>query len=220
MATKISVFGAAGRMGQEVIKFVKRDLEFALVQEKNEKPDVVIDFSSPEGALEISKWCTNNGVPLVSGTTGLSESQEKEFMEASKSIPLFWSPNLSMGLNAMVLAIKEFSQNFSQGEVTIEEVHHLNKKDNPSGTAKYLYKIVKENVGKKVLINRPIGVREGEVFGIHKVNFLANGEWVRFEHHAENRSIFAQGAVEVAKWLVKQNPGYYEMKNFLQKAIK
>jgi 4-hydroxy-tetrahydrodipicolinate reductase len=228
MPIKISVFGATGRMGREVTKLAEKDSSLRLLPtldlpqklKKETKPDVVIDFSSPQGLSVIANWCGQNKVALVSGTTALTLAQEKELKAAAKNSPIFWSPNMSVGLNSMALTLKSFAKNFSMGEVAIEEIHHKNKKDNPSGTAKILHKIIKENVPNGVTVESPVGLRGGDVFGVHKVYFFYDGEVVTFEHQAGNRMIFAQGAIKVSKWIVGQKPGLYEMEDFLQKGKK
>lgn len=213
---KISVFGESGRMGKEVMALIRDDPSLKLISALEKKDiDVVIDFSSPEGLVEIASWCGENKVPLVSGTTGFSLAQEKEFKKAATKTPIFWSPNMSVGLNTMLLSLKNFCQNFKEGKVTIEETHHINKKDSPSGTAKRLYKMIKENISNKVTVSEPISHRVGDVFGVHKVEFFFNGERVSFGHVAESRLVFAQGAIKVAKWLIKQKAGYYEMEDYL-----
>jgi 4-hydroxy-tetrahydrodipicolinate reductase len=212
---KLSVFGANGRMGKEVTAIAKNDGQIKLLT-LEDGPLVVIDFSSPKGILEIAKWCAKNRVPLVSGTTGLSSIQEKKLKLLTKKIPLLRSPNFSLGLNAMAGATETFLTSTTPIKISVEEVHHKNKKDNPSGTAKFLQCVVKDNILKTTKVGKPSGLRVGEVFGLHKIIFILEGEVISFVHEARDRKIFAKGAIAAAKWLVAQSPGCYMMKDYLK----
>jgi 4-hydroxy-tetrahydrodipicolinate reductase len=212
-------------MGKEILAVAERDSSFKIInidlRKKGTEPDpslidVAIEFSIPLGALNVSQWCVRNKKPLVSGTTGFSPDEDSEFRKTSKEIPLFWSPNMSIGLNAMAEAMTHFAHNFLANKVTIDDVHHINKKDKPSGTAKFLHSLVLGSVAKTTQVFDPVSVREGDVFGIHNVNFFGNGETVSFRHEAQNRSIFAQGALQASQWISKKGPGFYQMKDLLK----
>jgi 4-hydroxy-tetrahydrodipicolinate reductase len=212
---KLSIFGVTGRMGQEVKSLASKDKSVQVVS-LEDQPAVVIDFSSPKGLLEIAHWCSKHKVPLVSGTTGLSSIQKKKLKSLVQSIPVLCSPNFSLGLNAMVRSTQSFLESAIPTKVAIEEIHHKNKKDNPSGTAKLLQSIIKEKASKKTKVLQPVGLRVGNVFGLHKVMFFLDGELISFVHEARDRRIFAKGAVEVAKWIVRQKAGYYKMAEFIE----
>ena len=105
---KVSVFGEKGRMGQEVLRVAEKDTRCQIVNHEKGAPQVVVDFSSPQGTASISAWCAKNKVALVSGTTGFTVLQEKELKESSKSCALFWSPNMSFGVNALARCLQTF----------------------------------------------------------------------------------------------------------------
>jgi len=212
---KLTVFGASGRMGREVTDLARIDKQLQIVG-LDARPHVVIDFSSPEGVLKIAKWCAENKVPLVSGTTGLTSGQLKRIKSLTGKIPTLLSPNFSLGLNAMAKAVEVFLSSTTPVEVVIKEVHHKNKKDNPSGTAKFLQSVIKQSVTKSTKLSEPVGKRIGDVFGVHTVSCFLDGELITFEHEARDRKIFAQGAIEVAKWLYNQRPGVYTMKDYIE----
>ena len=222
---KVAVFGSRGRMGKEVISLLESHPKLSLsgVSDINDaiealdlhEPNVVIDFSSPEGLKKIAKWCAGNNTPLVSGTTGVSEVDEKKISSFSRKIPLFRSANMSLGVNAMAHALKMFAQEFSDADIQIEEIHHRHKKDAPSGTAKFLHETLLSSGRKKIHIQPTVSLRGGEIFGIHKVYFFSKNEWVCFEHQAMNRSVFAEGAIQAALWLSTQRPGLYSMSHLL-----
>jgi 4-hydroxy-tetrahydrodipicolinate reductase len=219
---RIAVFGASGRMGRAIVEQIKKCTRTALavsVDKSNlkdldkSKADTVIDFSSPNGTVEISRWCGKNKIPLVVGTTGLTSAQGSALKKIAEKIPVFVAPNMSSGVYAFAESLRSFLKVFKEGEVFIEETHHKNKKDAPSGTAKFLYEVLKEAAFANVKVRPPTSVRAGEVFGIHRVSFFSEGEFVTFEHQATGRAIFAKGAVEAAIWLARQKPGFYQMKD-------
>jgi len=226
---QVAVFGGSGRMGKELVNLICKETKLNLCASIDAKsavtlgnlkkyfPDVVIDFSSPEGTVQIAKWCAQNKVALITGTTGLKESQEKSIQKASKKTAIFKSANMGLGINALAGVFKEFLKTFSATEIEIEETHHRHKKDRPSGTAKFLLNEVKASIpkGRKIKIGEPVSLRGGEIFGVHKVNFYADGEWLSFEHTATDRSIFARGALKAAQWIKGKKPGMYSMKDML-----
>lgn len=219
---KVGLFGASGRMGQEIISVLaaSKDMEFSLgvgskdkVDAKKAKQlDVWIDFSTPEALDSVIKQAILHKTPLVCGTTGLNEKQKKSLQSAAKVIPVLWSSNMSLGVAVLNEALKVFSslKNF---DYQIEEIHHIHKKDKPSGTALTLQENLQKAVGKK--LPEPVGIRGGGVFGVHKIFAMSEEEVLTFEHTALNRSVFAKGAVQAARWTASQKPGFYAMKDCL-----
>lgn len=230
----IGVFGAGGRMGQEVLAVIQdffgESCYVAVHHEKNRNQkklaakntvsdlknplcksvQVWIDFSSPQGFQEIYQFCQKHKMALVSGTTGLTEIQLKKM--ASPSIPLLWSPNMSLGINILLKALQSLKGSVGF-DFQIEEFHHRYKKDKPSGTALLLQKELESIVEKK--IEKPVSVRGGGIFGIHKVWAMAEAETISFEHQALNRQVFARGAAQAAIWLSQQKAGLYSLQNLL-----
>ncbi len=221
----IVVVGARGRMGREVIKVVSKDnslklsatidndKKFELKNLRKINADVVIDFSIPQGAVEAAFWCAQLKIPLVTGTTGLNKKQELQIRRASKKTAILVSPNMSVGVNALVEALKAFCKKFGRCRVEIEETHHIHKRDKPSGTARFLEKVVRGEISKGSVVKKPKSLRRGEILGVHKVNFISESERVCFQHTATDRSLFARGAIKAAKWLVGRNPGMYSLGN-------
>ncbi len=234
---RLAINGANGRMGQEIMALVKRtgdrfyitatvdekiggesfDTHTRMSNLKATKPDVLIDFSSPKGALQIAQWCLENKKPLVIGTTGFTPQERKKFETMSKKIPILISANMSPGVNALAEALKTFSQTYKTCDVSIEEIHHKHKKDKPSGTALMLKAAIEENNKNKHKVQPPLSMRGGEIFGIHKVYFLGTSEYISFEHHAQNRSVFAEGALLAARWICGKSPGLYSMNDIFAK---
>jgi 4-hydroxy-tetrahydrodipicolinate reductase len=195
-----------------------------------EQFDVVIDFSAPAGALEMVRFCVEKGKPLVTGTTGFTEKELEVIRTEGTRVPLFMASNMSMGINTVLALLEEIPKAvYDTFDVEIVETHHRMKKDSPSGTAKTIASVVSEKSGKESLVHGREGrglerkvdeigvhaVRGGTVVGTHAVYLHGNNESIEIIHRASSRKIFAFGALEAAKWIVKQGPGLYSMKDLL-----
>lgn len=216
----VGLLGISGRMGQEIAEVLKTTPGVKLTYsplrgekwntQKASEVQVWIDFSSPEALQELLKKVKDK--PIVSGTTGLSESEHKILKKQSAKQPILWASNMSLGVAVLNEALHAFKA-ISHFDFQIEEFHHNKKKDNPSGTAITLQENLKKAVQKK--LPEPIGIRGGGIFGIHKIHAMSDEEVVTFEHTALNRRVFAKGAVMAATWLVKKSPGYYQIRDVL-----
>lgn len=231
---RIGVFGASGRMGQELLGLIESDLHFeaavgvsfsqdvqgyrisarSLNDHLATEADVWIDFSQPAGVGQILKMCTKWKTPLISGTTGISAEQKTSFKKAAKDIPILWSANMSLGIVALKKAMESLSA-LEGFDFQIEEIHHKMKRDKPSGTALNLQeKLIEVTQNQK--IPEPISIRGGGVFGVHKIFALSNDEVITFEHQALNRKIFARGALWAAQKIVSKPNGFYQMEDLIQ----
>lgn len=180
------------------------------------KPDFLIDFSLPAGTEAASAWCRENGVPLVSGVTGLGESAVAALESAGEAVPVLWSPNLSLGVNLLAdLAARAGAVLSDSVPVAIEDVHHQWKKDAPSGTALMLGERVAEGRQEDSSAISFSSIREGEVIGDHTVRFSLGGEEFELVHRAQDRSIYASGAISAGCWLIGQRPGLYQARDWL-----
>ncbi|MFH1227483.1 MAG: 4-hydroxy-tetrahydrodipicolinate reductase [Planctomycetota bacterium] len=177
------------------------------------KADVAIDFSLPNGTMACLKSCLKHRIPLVIGTTGFDKSQLNQIRKASRTIPCFLSPNMSLGANLLFKLGAQAARTLGPDyDAEIIETHHRFKKDAPSGTAKRLSESVSE-VSKK---NIPIhSLRIGDVVGDHTVVFSNLGERIELTHRVNNRDIFARGAIYAAKFLAAAKPGLYSMADIL-----
>ncbi len=197
-------------------------------------PDVVIDFSSPAGAMAITETCLQRGQALVLATTGLEAAQQARVREASRKIPLLWAPSMSLAVNlAMKLsavaggALKDHP---TGADVEIIERHHRYKEDAPSGTALKFGEIISGVMGQKAsrhgregrLGARPHGeigyhaVRTGDNPGEHTIIFGLLGETLEISVKATNRDCYAHGALAAAKFLCGKPAGLYDMNDVLQ----
>jgi 4-hydroxy-tetrahydrodipicolinate reductase len=135
--------------------------------------------------------------------------------KASGQVAVFQSPNMSLGINALARSIQTFMRMTPGWDVAIEDIHHRHKKDSPSGTAKFFKAVIQEESAGKSTVAEPVSIRGGEVFGIHKIFFFSDSEWVAFEHHATDRGVFAKGAVAAARWIHGRKAGLYSMSDLL-----
>ena len=220
--TRIGLSGSSGRMGQAVAQIVQSQKNavvqnsFRQGQKLNQwnagEIDVVIDFSSPQALTEISKWCVENKKPLISGTTGLSPDEHESLKSAGKQIAVLWSPNMSLGIACIRNWLKNLNPSIKKWDMQIEETHHRHKKDAPSGTALFLNQTLKDQ---GIKAPQPLSIRGGGAHGSHKVLLMGEGEIISIEHIANNRDIFAKGALQAALWILNQKPGFYHIQDCL-----
>lgn len=180
------------------------------------RPDFLIDFTLPEGTRAAAEWCRENSVPLVSGVTGLTDEIESCLENTAQTVPVLWAPNLSLGVNLVAdLAGRAGAVLGDDVPVAIEDIHHQWKKDAPSGTALMLGERVGEGrEGDESGIEYG-SIREGEVIGVHTVTFRMNGEEFDLVHRANDRAIYAHGAINAGCWLMAQPPGFYSARDWL-----
>lgn len=195
--------------------------------------DVIVDFSTWKPGADLLTYALKHHIPAVIATTGLSEEQLASIDEAAKVIPIFRSGNMSLGIALLrALAKKAASVLGESFDIEIVEAHHNRKADAPSGTALMLLDAVKEGCESERQANygrhgrdckrqkQEIGVhalRGGTVTGEHEVCFFGASERVKISHSAENRSVFAAGALKAAEFLVGQKPGMYSMDDVVGK---
>jgi 4-hydroxy-tetrahydrodipicolinate reductase len=176
--------------------------------------DVAVDFTIASACAENAGRCARLGVPIVIGTTGLGGTEEEAIRSAAKSVPVVYSPNMSIGVNVLFDLLRTAARTLGRDfAVDIEEVHHARKVDRPSGTAKRAADILSEEIGEGRV--RVESVRTGNVVGDHTVAFRGESEDLILTHHAKDRGIFAQGAVKAARWIAGRPAGLYDMSDVL-----
>lgn len=219
MTTSVFVQGIRGRMGQAVRSVAEESDSFLLTAEMG-AADVVVDFSSPEGALAALEQCMQHAVPLVTGTTGLTERWCQARDAAAGRLPILEAPNMSVGVNLAYLLLERAAASIGvSADIDIIETHHIHKVDAPSGTALRMGEVIEaalpvdaDQAASKVSYH---SLRAGDIAGEHRVKFTLAGEQVEIGHLALNRSIFARGALRAARWLVGASPGVYSMRDVL-----
>ncbi len=192
--------------------------------------DVIIDFSSPSALPYLLDYATANKLPLVIGTTGYTEEQEKLILEASKLVPIFKSANMSLGINLLVKLCKTANISLKGYDLEITEFHHKNKKDSPSGTANLIYQSLAPTFpspktltyGRKGNSKRKDGevgihsIRGGSTVGKHTVYFFGENESISISHEAHSKELFAEGAIKASEFIVTKNAGLYGMNDLIE----
>ena len=259
MSIAVIIMGAAGRMGATLVRLVSEqpDMTLAGVVERPEsldavkhlgcpaatdvatllaqRPDaVIIDFTAPAVSLATAKAAAAAKARHVIGTTGFSPEEKTELEDLARTTPIFWSPNMSVGINVLLKVLPELTRLLGDAyDVEMVEIHHNKKKDAPSGTALRLADCLADAKGwvlpetacymrEGIIGERPhkeIGIqtlRGGDVVGVHTVYFMGPGERIELTHQAHSRENFGGGALRAARWLVEQKPGaLYSMQDVL-----
>ena len=249
----ITITGALGRMGKILIKRISKNKNLKLfsltdlksgkiineikVQKNNmeafKKTDVIIDFSKPKASLEILNYAKKFKKRVVIGTTGFNSKQNNLIKNYSKRIAIFKSGNMSLGINLLEYIVSIFSKKIpSNYQIGINDDHHKQKIDYPSGTALMLANAISRGKDKdlksmkgKMFLNRSGNLqknkitffiaRKGNTIGKHSVNFNNNIENIELKHTAFSRDLFADGALNAAVWISKKNKGLFNMQDIL-----
>ncbi len=230
-------------MGQALIEAGNLDAETEVTATHDKGEDLAAAFSDVNAAIDFTMHSFTKQVleqalatntPLVIGTTGHSDEEKAAIVEASKTLPIVFAANYSIGVNTLFWLTSKAAQILGNDRFDIEvtEMHHRHKIDAPSGTARRLLEILNEETGTSyeddvahgrvgnigARPKREIGMhtlRGGDVVGDHTVMFAADGERVELTHKASSRMTFASGAVRAAVWLQDQPAGLYDMQDVL-----
>ena len=242
--------GCCGKMGQVITRLSSQYDDIKIVagfdiydSGKNEypvfkdiyscniRPDVIIDFSNPDALTTILGYAIDKKIPIVVATTGISEYQKSVLEQASLEIPVFFSANMSLGINLLIDLVKKASKILEANfDIEIIEKHHNQKLDAPSGTALAIADAINSSLSNKhdYIYDRhsdrekrdknEIGihsVRGGTIVGEHTVIFAGNDEIIEINHSATSRDIFGTGALRAAKFLYNKNIGFYSMNELI-----
>jgi 4-hydroxy-tetrahydrodipicolinate reductase len=255
---RLAVTGASGRMGQAVLETASDRADFSVVLAVDRDPtietiagvpvdpaadlpglldertpQVLVDFTGPDSAIEYAERCADSGVAFVTGTTGFDDAGFERLREASERIPLLHASNFSRGIEALSGALGELLRAVPEYDVEVTETHHNRKRDAPSGTARTLLDRIEASresqgaagasegmdertygrEGTQPREEGEIGVhvrRAGDVRGEHEVLLAGNDEVLTLTHRAESRAVFAAGALDAAQWVAGREPGRYE----------
>jgi 4-hydroxy-tetrahydrodipicolinate reductase len=258
---KVAVFGVSGRMGLAVMRTAiatpRVQLVSALVrsgsvqadtvvsslhgsvaeslrcsESLNVAADVLIDFSAASAFDQVLAIALKHKIALVSGTTGLSETQYNALHAAAREIPILWASNFSLGVVMLTRLARDAAKALADWDCEIREAHHRHKQDAPSGTALSIgdaiakarngtlddaaiyARTAKSGARKAGEIGFSV-VRGGDIVGEHTVFLIGDGERIELTHRAQSRDIFAAGAVRAAAWLAGRAPGIYTIENVL-----
>jgi len=259
---KVGINGACGRMGQRIVALTHADpeLEVSIALEAsasphigedigeicglgaigvpvtdklNPHPDMIIDFSVPEGLMSILPQCAERQIPMVIATTGLTDQQKDDIRSAAQTTPIVWAPSMSLAVNLLMKLVREASRVLKQVpsgvDVEIIERHHRYKEDAPSGTALKFGEIIAAEMGQTEHVHgrqgrpgpRPIteigyhALRTGDNVGEHTIVFGLLGETIDLTVRGQTRDSYAYGALMSAKFLVGKGAGLYSMEDVL-----
>lgn len=190
--------------------------------------DMVIDFSHHTAISAVLEYAKKNRAAAVIGTTGHTEEEKALIFAAAKEIPVFYSGNMSLGIAVLCRLAAQAAAAFPEADIEILEIHHNRKVDAPSGTAHMLFRAVKqvrpnavEHCGRSGECKRTkeeIGIsslRMGNVVGVHEIHICTPSQTLTLRHEAHNRSMFADGAVEAARFVLGKPAGLYDMESLL-----
>lgn len=237
---KLAISGSMGRMGQKNYNLASKDSRFEVITllEHSSSPkigkkvddieitsdvnnvagcDAIIDFTLPDGTINLLDACVKNKVAMIIGTTGFTDEQAKKIEEAAKEIPIVFASNMSIGVNVLFKITELVGKKLAKTTATniaIYEEHHCHKKDAPSGTAKTLAKIAEKSSNQKVHFE-PEPLREGEIIGNHEITFETNYDILKLYHHAKDRDMFTLGSLEAAAFLNSKESGLFNMQQVL-----
>lgn len=248
--TGIAICGANGKMGKTIYNCIsaredckviagidintEQYADFPIIDSPSkfpEKPDVIIDYSNPASLDGLLEYCLSTGTPIVLATTGYSDEQINKIKSAAEQIPVFFTFNMSLGINLLVqLAKKAASVLGDQFDIEIVEKHHNQKIDAPSGTAIMLANAINETLDNKYHYvydrhsqrkkrdKNEIGmhaIRGGTIVGEHDVIFAGHDEVITLSHSAASKSVFAEGSINAAIYLRDKPAGLYDMSSLV-----
>ncbi len=244
---RVIVHGVTGKMGQIIrslaeqgyaaAEFVSGVSPDVVVEEGNmhksfdtctEEADVVVDFSFHAGVKTLLDFCVSRKLPVVVATTGHTDEEKAIIAQASKTIPVFYSANMSMGVAVLADLARRAASAFPDADIEIVETHHNRKLDVPSGTALLLADSIKEvrpqstyNIGRPENGKRTreeIGIhslRMGNICGIHEIHINTSSEELTLRHEAFSREVFGEGALKAAAFIADKGPGLYNMNSMI-----
>jgi len=250
METKILMHGCNGRMGKVISESLAGDNNCIVVagidintEQYFSYPvfsspenctvdfDVIIDFSTPKALPALFDFAGKNKKAIVIATTGLTQDQKEHYLALSKSVPVFVSANMSLGINVLISLVKKATSLLHDSfDIEITEAHHNKKIDAPSGTALMIADEINKTVDSKYSytydrhsVREPrneseIGIhaiRGGSIVGDHTVYFAGSEEVLEITHRARSRNVFAQGAIAAAKFVAFKSPGLYSMEDLV-----
>lgn len=243
---KIIVNGAGGQMGRvlrsvieggsrnvslvaAVDTFAQENGVLSSLEQFGGDADCIIDFSNHTGACELLRYAVSRRLPVVVATTGHTETELAAIQSAAQKIPVFHSSNMSIGIAVLTQLVRQTAMMFPDADVEIVESHHNQKLDVPSGTALMLAHAVQEaRPDSSLLVGRhengkrthqEIGIhslRMGNTVGIHEVIINTGAQIITLKHEAQDRSLYAEGALAAADYIIGKAPGLYCMDDIVE----
>ena len=239
------IHGACGRMGRVVQRVFREKLPdaelipvdpmardgeaYAKLSDYDGAADCIVDFSHHSASEALAAYAAARRLPLVIATTGQTEQELAAIREAAKTVPVLLASNFSLGIVVLTALARQAARAFPDADIEIVEIHHNRKLDVPSGTALSLARAVQSvRPGSRLVVGRhengrrepaDIGVhslRMGNVVGVHEIHICTDTQTLTLRHEAQDRALFAEGALTAAQWLVTMEPGLYDMESVLK----
>lgn len=215
---KFLVVGNKGKLGSRIFEIASTkhnvvgiDKEQNISKFYHTKFDAIIDVSTPENSMTTLEFATKNKIPLVIGCTGHSSAQTQKILSAKNTIPIMLCYNFSVGITALKMALNQVLR-FKISDAYISEIHHKNKKDKPSGTAKMLEQILSKS---HTHLHKTTSIRQNNFIGSHTVDLFLEDEHISLSHTAESRDCFARGAVFSLEQIATKSPGIYDLEDLI-----
>lgn len=193
------------------------------------KADVIVDFSHHSNTAELLRFAERLNCPLVLATTGQTPEERKMITEAAEKIPVFFTGNYSLGIAVLTELAKRAVRFFPDAEIEIIEKHHNRKADAPSGTALNIAEAIRNEKGAANIVAGRSGygkrepddigissVRIGNIVGEHEILISTGTQTLSLKHEAHSRALFADGAIDAARFLLKKGPGLYSMPDMIK----
>ncbi len=214
--------GAHGKMGQAIARLISENPQKNLVVSATREAgqtditdpfDIVVDFSTPQGAQEAFLLAKKYKKPFLTGTTNLPEVFLFK-LQSEEKIPVFFAPNVSLSVYFFTELVKEACKMYKGYQKALHEIHHVHKKDAPSGTAKRI--AAEMNLPAEQVTYERIG----ETVGTHSATLSSHLDEITLTHKATNRDLFAASVLDIAAWLVQCPGGFYTMSDFAKFKLK
>lgn len=236
----VLINGIDGKMGQVVLKQIENSEKFQCIggADKNKNiydikdiPDVIIDFSIPAATLSMLRYADEKHIPVVIATTGFSGNELEIINKYSKTLPIFKSANMSYETNLMISLVSKIALELKNSDIEIVDVHHNKKIDSPSGTALMIADGINKSLNNSMHYEfdrhskhaprdkKEIGIhslRGGTEVGKHSVFFFGDNESLEISHTVTSRTVFANGALKAAEFIIDKANGLYDMSDLIQ----
>lgn len=227
---RLIISGATGRMGTRLCAMANESEQFDLIatlhsgaddaawrEAASASPEIVIDFSTDDGANRAATLAGDTGAALLVGTTGLSAQTLANIEFTAQRAPVMIAPNTSLGVAVVKhLAAQTARLLGREYDIDLIDIHHRQKRDAPSGTALRIAETMREVSPEHHLESQRMhSLRSGDVVGEHQIIFSGPGEKISLIHAATSRDVFVSGALRAAVWLVRQSPGSYVIEQSL-----
>lgn len=213
---KVLIIGCQGRMGKKLTEYcIDNNIDCCGVDVQDKKlnfgeVDVVIDFSTKDALYDNLLFAYKHNLPIIVATTGHDNNAYQLMSHYAKSIPIMVAPNLSLQFNVMCSLVKKLGL-LKDNQFVLQETHHKNKKDAPSGSAKQLIDIL----SKIDILPMTYSVRAGDVVGEHKLDIYGEQEKLSIQHIATDRIVYCKGALCAAEYILTKQNGLYTMENLI-----